>query len=98
MKKTLIYAAILTSSLISAGTALAANGFVTSKEQDSIKPGMTAAQVTDVAGKPLRVETYGANKDKAWVYNGANASKFVVEFSSDGKVVRSQAQNKPNGS
>lgn len=51
--------------------------------------GMTASQVEQALGKPLRVKTYSRTADTTWVYLTAETprnAELQVDFGADGKV------------
>ena len=72
----------------------AANGFtVTRAQEQQVTAGMTADEVRQVIGSPVRVEKYGNEPGPTWIYNvagasplGPNPTAFYVDFAADGKV------------
>lgn len=51
--------------------------------------GMTASQVEQTLGKPLRIRTYARTTDTTWVYLTAETprnAEMQVDFGADGKV------------
>jgi outer membrane protein assembly factor BamE (lipoprotein component of BamABCDE complex) len=77
--------------LLAAGGLAFADGYIQSQEQlDKIKIGVTTSQqVTEILGKPARVQTFARRQVEAWDYtmrDGAKGVEVSIEIDSRGVV------------
>jgi outer membrane protein assembly factor BamE (lipoprotein component of BamABCDE complex) len=68
----------------------AKDGTIDSTEDlQKIRPGITAAQVTEIAGKPIRIEKFPRKGSEYWTYTmqlGGRLAEIAVEFDDKGIV------------
>jgi outer membrane protein assembly factor BamE (lipoprotein component of BamABCDE complex) len=75
---------------VGVAAAQAASGVnITPVQEMRVTPGMTAAEVQQVLGRPARNIRYGAEPGRTFTYQviGKDYTVFDVDFSADGRVV-----------